>query len=117
MSGSERRSFGSLLKQFTPIIALLILLAPSVVIADPFLMLHNEGNVPIHEAERPSIRKALSIGLNENGDLVIRHSDVSLIMAYNPPNDIVTPQERIRNAQRQDNPAINGISLKISLLF
>lgn len=117
MSGSERRTFCSLLKQLTPIISLLILLAPSVVFADPILMLHNEGNFPIQGAVKQSSKKASTVGLNANGDLVIRHSDVSLIMAYNPPNDIVDPQERIRNAQRLDCPTINGVSLKISFLF
>ena len=118
MSGSERRSFGSLLKQSTPIIALSILLAPSMAFADPFLMSHNEGGIsPPQETGRQTIKRSVTVGLNENGDLMIRHSDVSLIVAYNHPNDIIGHQEWIRIVQRQDYPAISGISLKVSLLF
>ena len=115
MSDSERRLFGIL---FTPVIALTIFWAPLMAFADPFLMLHNEASIsPSHETGRQAIKRSVTVGLNDNGDLMIRHSDVSLVMAYNPPNDIISYQERIRIAQRQDCPAISGISLKVSLLF
>jgi hypothetical protein len=114
MSDSERRSFGS----FLPLVALIIFLAPLLAFADPFLMLRNERSIsPASETGRQAIKRSVTVGLNENGDLMIRHSDVSLILAYNPPNDIIDYQERIRIARRQDCPTISGISLKVSLLF
>lgn len=115
MSGSEKRSHGLLL---ISIIALTIFLAPSMACSDPFLMLHTDrGLSPAIETGRRITNPSVMVGLNENGDLTIRHSDVSLVLAYNPPNDIIDYQERIRIVQRQDCPAISGISLKVSLLF
>ena len=114
MSDSVKRSFGSL----THIIALVIIFVPTMVFADPYLMLHNDVNLsPVHVTDRQTDKRSVTVGLNENGDLMIRHSDVSLTVAYNPPTEIIDHQERIRVAQRQDNLAISGISLKISLLF
>jgi hypothetical protein len=59
----------------------------------------------------------VKVGINENGDLMIRRSDISLIVAYNPPNDIIDNQDWIKIAQRFNCPAISGISLKLRLLF
>jgi len=127
MSDSEKSSFDVLqarntfskwLKQFAPLVSLTILLLPAMACADSFLMLHNgKDTSPSHETAKQTIKRSVTVGLNENGDLMIRHSDISLVMAYNPPNDIVDYQERIKIAQRQDCPTINGISLKVSLLF
>ena len=115
MSGSEKKTYGLLL---IPIIALTIFLAPSMACSDPFLILHKDGIIsPARESGKQAIKRSLTVGLNENGDLTVRRSDVSLILAYNPPNDIIDYQERIRIAQRQDCPAISGISFKVSLLF
>ena len=118
MSDSESRPYDSLLRRFIHATALIILLAPALACADPYLMLHNEGILyPAHEIGGQAIKHSVTVGLNENGDLMIRHSDLSLIVAYNSPNDVIDQQERIRIAQRQDLPVINGISLKVSLLF
>ncbi|MDA8430044.1 MAG: hypothetical protein M0T70_12390 [Geobacteraceae bacterium] len=118
MSDSESRSYDSLLRKFIRTTALIILLAPAPACADPFLRLHNEGLLyPAHEIGGQTIKRSVTVGLNENGDLMIRHSDLSLIVAYNSPTDAIDQQERIRIAQRQDLPVINGISFKVSLLF
>jgi len=118
MSDSEKRSCASFLTLLFTIIALAILPTPSIARAEPFLILHNEGIAsPAYETVRPAIKHSVTVGLNDNGDLMLRHKDVSLILAYNPPNDIIEPQERLRIAQRQDSPAISGISLKVTVLF
>jgi hypothetical protein len=119
MSDSESRSFGSILRKFAPTITLAVFLVPTTACSDPFLILHNDGTpFPTYETTRLQTSKsAVTFGLNDNGDLMIRHNDLSLIVAYNPSDTATDHQERIRIAQKQDIPAINGISLKVSLLF
>jgi len=113
-----RNTFSNWLKQFAPLVSLTILLLPAMACADSFLMLHNgKDTSPSHETAKQTIKRSVTVGLNENGDLMIRPSDISLVMAYNPPNDIVNYQERNKIATRPDCPTINGISLKVSLLF
>lgn len=119
MSNSERRSFGSLLTQFSATIVMLLLVsAPALSWAEPLLLLHSDVQLPpLPAAAVQDAQRSVTVGLNENGDLIVRHRGLSLVVAYNPPNDIIDPMERIRIAQRQECPAISGISLKVSLLF
>jgi hypothetical protein len=113
-----RKSPSNLRKVFIPILALAIYAIPSIACADPFLMLHYQGErYPALETRKQKIQRSVKVGINENGDLIIRRSDISLIVAYNPPNDIIDNQDRIKIAQRYNCPAISGISLKICLLF
>ena len=114
MSDSKKRSLSARLTQLIPLITLLFLFLPVITCAETFLTLHNSAE---QGPDRQASKRSLTIGLNENGDLMMRHRDASLIVAYNPPNDIIDYQERIRIAQRQDNPVISGISIKITLLF
>ncbi len=93
-------------------------MAPSITNAGSLLLLlHHDVVAPPPVTPRQTPKRSTDIGLNENGDLVIQQQDVSLTMAYSPPDDIVNPQERIRMIQRQNCPSINGISLKVSFLF
>ena len=115
MSDSEKRSHGLL---FIPIIALTVFWAPSMAFSDSFLMLHTDRSLPpAHDTGKQISTRPVTVGLNENGDLTIRHRDVSLIVAYSPPNDIIDHQEQLRIAQKLECPPISGISLKVSFLF
>lgn len=118
MFGFEIKTTYSLFKQLLSVVVLTLMMIPSVSHAEPLLLLHAEIE-RFHASEhvRLAAKRPVDIFLNENGDLVIRRRDVSMTMAYSPPNEIIEPQERIRIAQRQDCPSISGISLKISLLF
>lgn len=99
-------------------IPILITLTASNALAEPFLLLYKSGfNIPSSTIAQQKIKQPATVGLNDNGDLVIRKRDVSVTIAYNPPAEIVEPQERIRVAQKQDTPSISGISLRISLFF
>jgi hypothetical protein len=114
MSGFEKRTIGSFIKQLISVAAVFLFMAPSVTNAEPLLLLLND---PVPEAALQTVKRPVVFCLNENGDLVIRCSDVTLTLAYSPPNDFIEPQERIRIAQRQDNSSISGISLKFSFPF
>ena len=101
-----------------PAVILVIFMAPSPVNAELLLQLHDAwATPPVPEASRQTVKREADIGLNENGDLMIRRSEVSLTMAYSPPNEIIDPKERLRIAQRIDGPSLSGISLKFSLQF
>lgn len=118
MSDFESRTIGSFLKRLIPVVALAIFTAPSASYAEPLLLLHNEvWSLPVPEIARKTVKPPLNICLDEKGDLVIRHSDVSLALAYTPSNVVFEPQERLTIAQRMVCPTTGGIFLKVSFLF
>jgi hypothetical protein len=117
MSDAFGRLFGSFLQQLVFVVTVAILVAPQVVSAEPLLLLFNDNPGQRQEVIRKSAKQSTLLGLNKNGDMEIRHGGISLIVAYNPPNEIVEPQERLRIAQSQDSPNINGISLRVNFSF
>ena len=117
MSDSESKPGNTFLKHVTASL-LLVLITGSLCCAEEFLVLHNPAHSVTPAAPvRQNVKRPVTVGLNENGDLILRHSEVSVVVAYNPSTDLIEPQERIRMAQRQENPAISGISFKVSFLF
>ncbi len=120
MSDSEKNLPAATFTLLIGIIAIpiLIALASCEALAEPFLLFYKSGlTTPSPTIVQQKSKQPATVGLNDNGDLVIRKSDVSVTIAYNPPAEIVEPQERIRIAQKQENQSISGISLKISLVF
>ena len=114
----ERKTNGPFFKQLISVVAVVLFMAPSVTTAEQLLLLYNAGaSLAVPETARQTVKRPGDICLNENGDLVIQRGDVSLTMAYSPPDGVIEPQERIRIAQRQNCPSISGISLKVSFLF
>lgn len=118
MSVFERITIDSFRMLLLTIIAAAAFMAPTVSHAEKIpLMLEPADRRPVPEITLHTVKRTMDVGLNENGDLMIKRGDVALIMAYNPPEGFIEPQERIRIAQRQDCPSISGISLKASFLF
>jgi len=114
----EEVSNVALITKLSALMALVLLMTPSLVSADQLLLMYNSViRPPVLEADRQTIKRPVDMSLNENGDLVIRRGDVSLTVAYSPPDEVIEPQERIRIAQRQNCPSMSGISLKVSFLF
>ena len=115
MSGFERITIGSLLQKLVSIVVVALVMAPPAANAESLLLLHKEeGSHLVAEAVRQKVKRPADICLDENGDLVIRHSGILLTLARTPPDEII---ERLRIAQRQDCRSISDISLKISFLF
>jgi hypothetical protein len=123
MSDAFGRLFEMVAQKLFVVLMLALLLAPEIVFAEQLLFLYNEDLGQLNrlsqrqEFIRKSAQRSTSLGLNKNGDMEIRHGDVSLVMAYNAPNEIVEPQERVRIAQRQEIPNINGVSLRVNFQF
>jgi hypothetical protein len=114
----ESKTICSLFMKLIPAVALAFFTIPSASHAEPLLLLHTEMNrFNATVNVRQAIKRPVDIFFNKNGDLVVQRRTVSMTMAYNPLNELIEPQERIRIAQQQDCPSISGISLKISLLF
>jgi len=108
----------ALITKLRALFVLVILMTPSLVNADQLLLMYNPVVKPsVRELGRQTIKPPVDMSLNENGDLVLRRGDVSLTVAYSPPDEVVEPQERIRIAQRQNCPPLSGISIKVSFLF
>lgn len=117
MSVFERKAIGSFTK-LLPFVAAAVLMTPTASKAELLLLLREAADSrPVPEITLKTVKRAVDICLDENGDLVMKRGNVSLTMAYRPPDEFIEPQERIRIVQRQDCPAISGISLKVSLLF
>ena len=121
MSGFASFSSVSCLKKWFAAFTLGAVLVPVAAGADPLLLLHadiGENNLFMPEVVRVASKKAMDIGINDNGDLVIKHKTVMMTVAYNPPAEVIDPKERIRIAQQQqDCPPISGLSLKLSFRF
>lgn len=119
MWGVARRPIGSFRKQLVPAVILSLFMAPSAANAELILQLHDVwSDSPVPGISRQTVKRSVNFCLDSNGDLMLRHRDISLtIAAYVPPLVSIEPQERLRISQRQDCPAISGISLKVSLQF
>jgi hypothetical protein len=114
----ERKTIGSFIKQLFSVAAVALFVAPSVTNAEQLLLLYNaEVSLFVPEAVRQTVKRPVDICLNENGDLMILRGDVSLTMAYNPPDGVIDPRERSRTVLRQNCPSNSGISLKANFLF
>lgn len=118
MSDFETRTISSFIKKLIPVITLAIFTAPTAAGAELLLQLNDaRGIPPTPETSRQTVKLPEAICLNESGDLVVRHSDVSLTVTYLPHNEVIEPPGRLRIVQRLDYPSISGISLKFSFLF
>ncbi len=118
MSVFVRKTIGPLRTLLLPAVSVAVFMASSAANAEQLPWpLNAADNRPVPEIALQTVKRTVDICLNENGDLMIRRKGVSLTMAYSPSEEFIEPQERIRAAQRQNCPAISGISLKISLMF
>ena len=91
---------------------------PSTTEADPKTALKTESKVE-SKLDSQTTKKPVTLGLNDKGDMAISRGDLSVTMAYNAPEDLLIPKERVLVAQapKQETPSINGISLKVTLVF
>ena len=105
MSGFERIFF---------VTALLFALAAPVS-GEPFLLLHTTGSSVIATAQ-PAVRQDVRIGLSEQGDMVIQHGTLALIVACLSAESLNESLVQLR-AQKQESPAIGGISFRLQLMF
>jgi len=79
--------------------------------ADPIVLA-----APSREPQN-AMHRSKGISFNDHGDLKVRYRDVTMAMAYNPPEDIQGSQGRLRTIQKQDIPAISGIIIRVSMGF
>ena len=105
MSGFERSFLATAL--------LLALAAPAS--GEPLLLLHTTGS-SVPATTQPAVRQDVRIGLSEKGDMVIQHGTLALIVACLSPETLNESLEQLR-AQKQESPAIGGISFKFQLMF
>ena len=105
MSGFERIFF---------VTALLLALAAPVS-GEPLLLLHTTGSSVTATAQPPA-RDDVRIGLSEQGDMVIQHGTLALVVACLSTESLNESLEHLR-VQKQESPAIGGISFKFQLMF
>jgi len=69
------------------------------------------------EMQRHHQERLRTLDLSDSGDLLIRCGAMIMTVAYNQPEGLQSSQERLKLIQRQELPALNGISLKLSFTF
>jgi hypothetical protein len=107
----------------TAVLALLIsaftVTIPSNTRAEAVFIFRTDG--PSHPgavARQPVTQKNAFLRLDENGDLQMQFGRAKFTVAYSAPADLLKPLDQPQNLQFvKDTSAINGISLKASLLF
>lgn len=111
MSGFERRISCTAL-----LLALLITTCPPPAASgEPLLLLHTTHTPapPVHRADR----QEMSIGLNDQGDMVIQQGPLALIVACLSPEIPIDIPEQHGMAQRQETAGAGGISVRFNLSF
>jgi|GEM_PF-4636560 len=89
-------------------------------LAEPVHLLRTTDAIPFPKPPgglRDSPHRTLDVAINRNGDLEVRCREVTLTMAYSPPEELQRSQDHIRIAQKQEVPAISGISIRVSMAF
>ena len=105
MSGFERIFF---------VTALLFALAAPVS-GEPLLLLHTTGS-SVTATTQPAVRQDVRIGLSEKGDMILQHGTLALVVASLSTESLNESLEQLRT-QKQESPAIGGISFKFQLMF
>lgn len=118
MSILEKRTTGPFRKLLLPVLSAALFMVSAAAGAEQFPLPHTSPDTPhVPEITLQSAKRTEDISLNENGDLMMRCGGILLSMACSPPDEFIDPQKRIRIDQRQNNPALIGISLKVSFMF
>ena len=111
------------IQRLVTLVSLVALFIPQTLFAEPLLVFFkDDSNSATSWQQTPQNKQkaaAATLGLNENGDLVVKYRSVQMVFAYCPPEDPHSHQEvpRINMASSQDVPPINGLSVKLHLVF
>jgi hypothetical protein len=120
MTGLLVKPFSSLLKSLILFLALLPIACPACAeTLNLFYTVEKDGvrydTAPA--AIRKNTARRMFLELNEYGDVVIKHDDVTLVLAYNTPDDFQGLRDRMRALQPRECAAVNGFSFKMSVPF
>jgi len=107
------------------LVALFVLAAliiPQAVCAESLLFLFkadSANTIPVAKSINKSSNQPVTVGLNDNGDLMVRYGSMNMVLAYNPPEEPYKQQQPIHLAMAasQDIPSISGVSIKLSFNF
>jgi len=109
----------------TIILVLLHLLIPAVGSAESLKLFYKLAPgcdldlhpLPRHNAKNESVHR-MFLEMDENGDVVIRHANVTLTMAYNSRDDVIRSQDRVAmDLQPRDCSMMSGVSFKMGFSF
>lgn len=109
----------------TIILVLLHLLIPTIGAAESYRLFYKMAPgcdldlkpLPRHIAKHEPVH-AMFLGVNENGDVVIRHAGMTLTMAYNSAEDVIRTQDRLAmDLQPRDCSMMSGVSLRLGFAF
>lgn len=101
----------------------MVFFAPQAVCAEPMLFLFKNGvnkTAEQPDAVHQNIRQTV-IGLNKNGDLMVKCGSVNVVLAYSSAQDPLKQPEPVRRAAAmnmdQAAPPISGMSISLNFAF
>jgi hypothetical protein len=122
MAVVSRKALGLPLRRLAAMTAIAVFLAPSLIHAESlnlFYAVDNESILAwtsnISPKKEASHRKLME--MDENGDFVIRNGNVSLLLAYNTPDDERILADHSRDLKPRECAALNGMSFKVAFTF
>ncbi|HEY4744395.1 MAG TPA: hypothetical protein VIH45_07025 [Desulfuromonadaceae bacterium] len=85
-----------------------------------FYTVEREG-FPFAAAPAPAaprkIAERRTMAVDENGDVVIRHPNATLVLAYSAPDDGLGFRDRMRDLPSRECAAVYGFSVKMKIPF
>jgi hypothetical protein len=116
------KPIGSVLKRLMIIVVPGFLLSPAACYAESLklsyaLVKENFTSAAVvREVKKPAEQRSF-LSMDENGDVVLRSGNISLVVAYNSADDVQRYQDRPRDTQPLERPLMNGISLRLCCPF
>jgi len=123
MSTSHQAQCSGFLRSSVILFALMVVLIPQTVCAEPMLFLFKNGvnkTTEQPDAVHQNARQMV-IGLNKNGDLMVKCGSVNVVLAYSSAVDPLKQPEPVRRAAAmnmdQGAPPISGMSISLNFAF
>ena len=123
MTGFPINPCGSLLAGFIIVTAIVLSFARTARCAESLNLFYTVEKEVSRFGTAPAVprthakQRSSFLDVDQNGDVVIRHDNVSLVLAYNTPDDGQAPQDRSRDLQPRECAAPNGFNFKVRFPF
>jgi hypothetical protein len=122
MSDHHRTQSSAFPRSLVAMLALVALLFPQIVCADPLLFLFKDDTSKTpqeHEAIRGTAMRPAVLDLTKNGNLVVKCGSINMVLAYSQPEEPLKQLEPVRRtvAMNREAQIFGGISISVNFTF